>query len=141
MNCTKMILSFSPLRTLLLFFTIFCLFTSHAQSDIKFNGLKINSLDKQKRKQGNWVFFNPSGMPIMSCVFRDDHCYSPIIFYENGDTAFVRLPRTDSVESFIVYESARHYFGNIIHTCVNAGRIEIEQDSTLTDNIIKKAMK
>jgi hypothetical protein len=133
--------SFFPFRTLLPIFAIFCLFTSHAQPDIKFRGLNINTLDKQQRKQGNWIFFDPTGMPVMSCVFKDDNCKSPIIFYENGDTAFVRFLRTDSVEPYILYESGRQYFGNFIHTSDSTSRIEIEPDSSLDDHVINRVMK
>jgi hypothetical protein len=130
-----------PFVILLFCLTNFCLLTGNAQSDIKFHGVKINHLDKQKRKQGDWVFFNQAGLPIISCVFRDDSCNSPIIFYENGDTAFVKLPRTDSIESFILFEKKRQYFGNFVHTSDSTSRIEIEMDSSIDDFIINKIKK
>ena len=133
--------AFIPVKVLLSLVTLCCLFTSQAQSDIKFHGLHINTLDKQQRKQGNWVFFNPLGLPVMSCVYKDDSCNSPIIFYENGDTAFVRLPRTDSIEPFILYAGKKQYFGNFIYTADTAIRTILEQDATIDNTVINKAVK
>lgn len=133
--------AFLRVKVLLLLVTFFCLFTGHAQSDIKFHGIKINSLDKQQRKQGNWVFFNSLGLPVMSCVYKDDTCNSPIVFYEHGDTAFIRLPRTDSIEPFILYAGKKQYFGNFIYTTDTTIRTILEQDPTIDNTVINKAVK
>lgn len=77
-------------------------FQTFAQSHIKLGNLKINYVDKQKNKQGEWIFFDQFGNIKMSCVFKDDVCVSPQVFYENKDTAFVLLKISDSTEAFVL---------------------------------------
>lgn len=115
--------------------------TSKAQSDIKINNTKINHLDNRKRKQGDWIFFDKLGNVRLSCVFKDDSCVSPLIFYENNDTAFIKLPIVDSTESFILYKNKRTYFGSFIYTSDGRNIIEIEPDPTPNDNIILEIKK
>lgn len=124
------------IKLLILVVATFGLSALKAQSDIKVNNLKINHLDKEKRKQGDWIFFDKLGNVRLSCIFQDDSCVSPIIFYENSDTAFVRFQITDSIEPFILYKNEKKYFGSFINTSDSTSRIEIEPDSTLNDNII-----
>ena len=102
----------------------FSLLTTKAKSHINIRGVKINQLDKQNRKQGNWIFFDQSGNALMSCFFQDDSCIRPKIFYEKGDTAFVRLQATDSVEPFILYKNNKHYFGSFIYTSDSVSTIK-----------------
>ena len=109
-----------------------------SQSYIKFHGLKINYVDKQNKKQGNWIFFDNKGDAIMSLKYKNDSCASPIIFYENGDTAFVRFQRTDSVEPFVLIQNKISYYGNFIITSDSTSRIEIDQDSVIDNSIINK---
>lgn len=65
----------------------------YAQSEIKVYDKKINRLDKKNRKQGEWLFFNPEGFAIFSCTYKNDNRISPIVFYENSDTAFVKFEK------------------------------------------------
>src|SRR5688572_11712147 len=91
------------IHTICVSFMIVFFLNSTAQSTVDFHGLQINKLDKRKMKQGDWVFFERTGLPVMSCVFRDDRCISPLAFYENGDTSFVKFLQRDSIEQFILY--------------------------------------
>ena len=124
-----------------LFLTTFGISTIKAQSNIEVNGIKINTLDKQKRKQGSWVFFDGSGNSKLSCVFKDDNCISPIIFYEKGDTAFIKFPITDSIEPFILYKNKQKFFGNFVQTSDSTEKIEVEQNPAINDSIISEIMK
>lgn len=121
--------------------TLNLFFEAKAQSYIKVYGQKVNQLDKQKRKQGDWIFFNNQGLVQMTCVFKDDICVSPFIFYENSDTSFVRLPIVDSIETFILFEHHKQYVGQFIHTSDSTTTIEIETDTTLNDSLLVKIKK
>ncbi len=129
------------LKLLFSFIISFSILTLKAQSDIKINSTKANHLDKQKRKQGDWLFFDKFGNIQLSCVFKNDSCISPLVFYENSDTVFVRFPIVDSKESFVLYQNKKIYFGDFIHTSDTTSIIEIEPDSTLNDNIILEIKK
>jgi hypothetical protein len=131
-----MSLSAPSLKLILLCVATCSLLTLNAQSDIKIGNIKANHVDKQKRKQGEWIFFDNEGFIRMSCVYKDDHCISPIIFYENTDTAFVKLPVKDSIESFIFYKNGKKYFGDFIHTSDSTSRIEVDPDQALTDSMV-----
>jgi hypothetical protein len=113
----------------------------NAQSDIKINGFKINHLDKQKRKQGEWVFFDKEGFVQMSCVFRDDSCISPLIFYEDSDTAFVKFSAVNEAEDFIVYDKSQKIMGNFVFPYDSTSRIEIEPGSPLTEKMTMRIKK
>ena len=112
-----------------------------AQSYIKVGNLKINYLDRQKRKQGDWIFFDKAGNVSLSCFFKDDVGAGPLVFYENSDTVFVRLPLKENRESFILYKNDNTYYGDFIHIADSTELIEIEPDSTLNENIISEIKK
>ncbi len=76
----------------------------------------------------------------MSCVFQNDTCISPKIFYENSDTAFVRFPLKDSIEVFILFQDNIKYTGSFIHTS-DTTIAKVESDTTLNDNLILKIKK
>ena len=111
--------------------------SSKAQSDIKINGLKINHLDKHKKKQGEWIFFDKLGFVRMSCSFKDDKTISPQIFYENGDTTFIRLVTSDSTEAFVLYKNQNKYFGNFLQTSDTTSIIEVDADIVINETIIR----
>ena len=113
-------------------------FTAKAQPDIKINNTKINNLDRHRRKQGDWLFFDKSGNIRLRCVFKNDSCVSPLIFYENSDTVFIKLPVKDAVESFVLYKNKKKYFGDFIHTSDTTSVIEIDAEPSLNDNIISE---
>lgn len=96
-----------------------------AQRTIKWQGLQLNELDKQGRKQGEWLFFDKKGKALMHCQFRNDRVISPRVFFNNGDTVLVRLEPTDSLEHFIYYYKGQQLSGAF----VNSGeqfRIELD---------------
>ncbi|OQP51793.1 hypothetical protein A4H97_26665 [Niastella yeongjuensis] len=127
-----------PLKAVCICITVCSFLAGHAQTNIEFHGIKINAVDKQKRKQGNWLFFDYDGMPVMSCVYKNDNCISPAIFYEKGDTAFVRFPQTDSIETFIVYAGKDRMYGNFIHSSDSSTRVEVEQNPAMNDSVLAK---
>ncbi len=101
---------------------------AHAQSSVKFGREKINILDKQERKQGDWIFVDSSGMPVLSCTFTDDMVTGPEIFYRNGDTAFVKFIRKENTQTFIAYAGGKKYTGDYIFTSDSTRRIETDDD-------------
>lgn len=86
-----------------------------AQSSIKINGSAINKLDKKKQKQGEWIYFNDSGYVVMNCFYKDDACISPMVFYKNGDTAFIKIPWQDDVQHFVLYQGSEKIYGSYIY--------------------------
>lgn len=77
--------------------------TIHAQAYIKVHGVKINHLDKQHKKQGPWFFFNNDGEVLLSCAYTNDSLISPLTFYQNNDTAFIKYARHSGFQDFTVY--------------------------------------
>lgn len=87
----------------ILFLLLFSPLAMQAQRTIKWNGLQLNAVDKQGRKQGDWLFFDKKGNVLMQCQFRNDKVVGPRVFFNEGDTVLVRLTPTDSLEHFIYY--------------------------------------
>lgn len=110
----------------LLFVLLFLPLGLVAQRSIKWKGIQVNSLDRQGRKQGEWLFFDKQGNVLMKSSFRDDIIAGPRVFYLNGDTSLVRFQPVDSLEHFIYYFNGRPLAGVFV---TNAGkfRIELEQ--------------
>jgi hypothetical protein len=125
----------------LVFILFFCFHSSIGQNFITVKGLKVNAIDKKKRKQGEWLFFDRAGDLRISCTYRDNEIISPVLFYENNDTAFIRFPLKDDTEDFIFYENNKAYTGSIIHTSDSTSAIELDPDSTLNNQIISKIKK
>ena len=101
--------------------------SSMAQNTINWNGEKFNHLDKHKKKQGSWVFFDESGYARLSCEYENDKVVSPIFFYENSDTVFVRFPKKGNEETFIVYgKDDVPVAGNFVYTSDSTFNVELE---------------
>ena len=81
-----------------------------AQSDIRIYDKKINHLDKQKRKQGEWIFFNDKGKAFASCLFNNDSCIGAVVYYHNSDTAFVRIKTSSITEAYILYRGTQRFY-------------------------------
>lgn len=113
----------------------------YAQSEIKVYDKKINRLDKKNRKQGEWLFFNPEGFAIFSCTYKNDNRISPIVFYENSDTAFVKFEKKDSIQDFIAYYYKKKYYGAYVYTSDSSYRIELEDDNIPPAKLISHIKK
>lgn len=129
------------------FFLVLSILTSlplFSQKDILKNGVKINRVDKQKRKQDRWFFFSKEGEILLSCDYKNDSVISPLTFYSNDDTAFIRFPKTNGTELFILYLRKQQIIGNyrqlsdttsieIIgnYLQVSKDSFQIEEDSSL----------
>lgn len=106
-----MYLTFRLLLATLIFFST----TASAQSSIKIQGKKLNAINKQNRKQGNWMFFNDDKSKALSCTYASDTIISPIVYYINNDTAFIRFPIKDNAESFICFHNKQAFHGSFKH--------------------------
>ena len=69
---------------------------------IEKNGIKINKLDKKNKKQGSWFFFDEFGDIALSCYYKNDSIIDPIVFYKNQDSTFIRYPKVNNSEMFLV---------------------------------------
>jgi hypothetical protein len=117
---------------------------SYSQKDIIKNGIKINHLDKRDKKQGAWFFFDEKDDIIMSCKYKDDSIVSPLTFYQNNDTAFIRFPKMDSSETFILYLDGQQTVGNYQQITKDSSVIEfigiykkVSKDSFYLDTVSK----
>lgn len=119
----------------------FLINTAISQSEITVNKIKINRIDKQKRKQGDWIFFDREGNIRMSCRYENNRISGPTCWYENTDTAFIRFPRNGVRETFIVYENKKSYSGDFIYTSDSTYQIELDPDSTINSSVIDKIKK
>lgn len=136
-----MSLSVPLLRLILFCTTVLSMGVLNAQSDIKVGKVKTNRVDKQKRKQGEWIFFDRQGNIRMSCVFENDKCISSTIFYENTDTAFIKFPVKDSIEVFCLYKNGKRYLGNFVHTSDSTSNIELDPDPEPTEEVVAEVKK
>jgi hypothetical protein len=98
----------------------------YAQHSIKWKGMQLNNLDKQGRKQGEWLFFDKQGNVLMQCSFQDDAVASPRIFFDHGDTSLVRFQPEDSLEHFIYYYKGQPLGGVFVNN-PDKFRIELEK--------------
>ena len=126
----------SVLPLLIFIFTLAHITNVQAQADIKVNNIKINHIDKKKRKQGEWIFFDKDGNIRLSCTYNNDSCISPVIFYENTDTAFIKFPIVNSTEPFILYQGDKRFYGSFVYTSDTTSTIVTEPDAALTDEIL-----
>lgn len=97
-----------------------------AQKAIKWNGVQLNKLDKQGRKQGDWLFFDKQGNVLMQCAFRNDIVDGPRVFFKGGDTSLIRFQPEDSLEHFIYYFKGQSLAGAFV-TNDSKFRIELEK--------------
>jgi hypothetical protein len=112
------------------FFTAFILLffissTSYSQKEIIKNGQKINKLDKKNKKQGSWFFFDRLGDLALSCYYENDSIIKPMVFYHKNDSAFVRYPKVEKEEIFLLKSSNNWIIGNLITEKADSTKIEI----------------
>ncbi len=75
-----------------------------AQRTISWKGRQLNALDRQGRKQGDWLFFGRNGQVRMQCRFENDQPAGALTYYtDSGDTALLRFPSEAGREPFIYY--------------------------------------
>ena len=99
--------------------------TCYSQKEISKNGQKINKLDKKNKKQGSWFFFNQIGDLEVSCYYKNDSIVKPIVFYRNNDSIFVRYPKVDKSEVFLLKTSGKWIVGNLDTSKADSTKIEI----------------
>ena len=113
--------------------TIFLLllgFITHGQPFIKVKGYKINHINKEGQKQGEWLFFNGDGEIKVSCTYENDVPVSPVVIYENNDTAMVWLPSVGDHDPFVLYSNAERFTGSIVNLTDSTYLEELTFDST-----------
>lgn len=109
----------------ILLFVLFCNCTMLAQSKIIKNNITINLIDKKGLKQGDWIFYNQIGELSMSCKFKNDSVISAFIFYKNSDTNFIRFPKINNEEGFILYEKNKKILGKLVDVSNDSTTIEL----------------
>lgn len=109
---------------LFFFFISFCT-SAYSQKEIVKNGIKINKLDKKNKKQGSWFFFDEVGNLEISCYFNNDSITKPIIFYKNQDSAFIRYPKTNNSELFLLKSNKKWVVGSFETIKKDSLKIEI----------------
>lgn len=97
-----------------------------AQNSIKLYGESYNKIDKKNRKQGNWIFFDTSANVELTTYYEDDKISSPLVFYKNSDTVFIRLPKKNNYEDFIYYKDNLPVSGSFVYTTDSLYTIEID---------------
>jgi hypothetical protein len=100
----------------------------------------MNYVDKLKKKQGEWIFFDQWGNIKMSCVFKDDIGVGTQVFYENKDTAFVQLKTSDTTHAFVLHKNHQKYYGNFIKTSDSTSTIEVDAE-TLSNPLVVLEIK
>ncbi len=107
-----------------------------------------------------FFFFNENDEIVLSCIYKDDVLASSLIFYSGIDTAFVRYPPKNNIETFVLYQNKEKILGTFKQGTDGASEIEllgkylqlakdsfrIEEDTTLqnsfeTINAIKYWLK
>jgi hypothetical protein len=110
----------------LLFLLLFFSYSvSYSQKEIIKNGQKINKLDKKNKKQGSWFFFNKIGDLEVSCYYKNDSIVTPVVYYKNNDSIFVRYQKVEKSEVFLLKTSGNWIVGNIDTTRADSTKIEI----------------
>lgn len=114
------------LKKFFLFFIIAGLCTtSYSQKEIVKNGIKIDKLDKKNIKQGSWFFFDKEGNLEVSCYYNNDSITKPIIFYKNQDSAFIRYPKINNSELFLLKSNNKWVVGSFETIKKDSLKIEI----------------
>ena len=98
---------------------------SYSQKEIIKNGQKINKLDKKNKKQGSWFFFERSGDLALSCYYENDSIIKPMVFYNKNDSIFVRYPKVNNEEIFLLKSNNKWIIGNLITEKADSTSIEI----------------
>ena len=110
------------ITTLVLCFTyLIC----YPQKEIKKNGQKINKIDKQNKKQGSWFYFNKNGDLELSCYYKNDTIVTPMVFYKNNDSIFVRFQKVEHNELFLLKTSCKWVIGSLDTNKADSTKIEI----------------
>jgi len=100
-------------KSLISIFFIINIYTAgYSQKEIVKNGIKINKLDKKNKKQGSWFFFDELGNLEVSCYYNNDSIIKPIIFYKNQDSAFIRYPKINNSELFLLKSNTKWIVGS-----------------------------
>ncbi|MBC7537113.1 MAG: hypothetical protein H7258_15590 [Ferruginibacter sp.] len=108
------------------------------QNAVKIDGVLFNKIDKKNRKQGNWIFFDTAGYVRLTTYYEDDKNTTPLVFFENSDTAFIRFPEKDKAEIFIYYENNIPVEGSFDHVVGGGYAISIDSAYTKNDALLKK---
>ncbi len=98
---------------------------SYSQKEITKNGQKINKIDKQNKKQGSWFLFDEYGDLALSCYYKNDTIVKPMIFYKNNDSIFIRYPKVEKEEIFLIKSSNKWVIGSITTEKTDSTKIEI----------------
>jgi hypothetical protein len=136
----------------ILFLLLFVSLASYSQNAIKKNGHKINILDKKNRKQGSWFFFNHEGDLELSCYYKNDSIITPLVFYKNNDSIFIRHQKVDKTEVFLLKNAKDWVVGTINTIKADSTQIEvlgkyvktgnevfdIKEDTLLSNSLILK---
>jgi hypothetical protein len=105
-------------------------FITHGQPFIKVKGYKINYIDKEGQKQGEWLYFNKFGEIKVSCTYENDVPVSPVVIYENNDTAMVWLPSVGDHDPFVLYGGSERFTGSIVNLTDSTYLEELPFDSS-----------
>jgi len=97
----------------------------YSQKEIVRNGIKINKLDKKNKKQGSWFFFDELGNLEVSCYYNNDSIIKPIIFYKNQDSTFIRYPKMNNSELFLLKSNNKWVVGSFETIKKDSLKIEI----------------
>jgi hypothetical protein len=107
------------------FFSIVISTTGYSQREIVKNGIKINKLDKKNKKQGSWFFFDKEGNLDVSCYYENDSIVKPILFYKKQDSAFIRYPKINNEELFLLKSNGKWLVGSCETLKKDSLKIEI----------------
>jgi hypothetical protein len=114
------------LKNLISIIFIIGIFTiGYSQKEIVRNGIKINKLDKKNKKQGSWFFFDGLGNLEVSCYYNNDSIIKPIIFYKNQDSTFIRYPKINNSELFLLKSNTKWVVGTFETIKKDSIKIEI----------------
>jgi hypothetical protein len=104
---------------------LFTCLTCYPQKEIKKNGQKINKIDEQNKKQGSWFYFDQVGNLELSCYYKNDSIVTPIVFYKNNDSIFVRYQKVDDSEIFLLKSEKKWIVGTIKTIRADSTNIDI----------------
>jgi len=121
----------------------------YSQKEIVKNGIKINKLDNKNKKQGSWFFFDEFGDMSLSCYYKNDSIIDPIIFYKNQDSTFIRYPKVNKTEIFLLKSNKKWIVGSFeklkkdslnikilgFYKKISQDSIDIEENNSLSNSI------
>lgn len=129
------------LRCSMILIVFLCLaaISADAQSDIRIGKAKANHVDKQKKKQGDWIFFDEDGNIAISCIYKNDEIIGPIVYYRNTDTVFVRYAVAGGLEPFDVHLNGKVYRGSYTTEKDSVVEAELEAADAPTQEVARIA--